>query len=109
MSQLLKDFSVYEFLWKDDVIGNFQEFVHLNPEMCVISGEIDRLMVIENQVTVLPPVLQCGAIYLITQPLKETLIGFTTASKNLYTSVLVQEAEVSGLSENSVHLVFGAS
>lgn len=97
LSHLLKDFSVYEFLWKDDVIGNFKEFVNLNQEMCVIIGEIDRLMTTENQVTELPPVLHCGAICLITQPLKETLIGFATASKNLYTSVLMQEAEVSRL------------
>ena len=74
--------------------GNFLEFVRLNPELFVISREVDRLMEIESQVSALPSALHCGAICLLTGPIKETLVGFATAWKNLYSSVIMQEAKV---------------
>lgn len=108
LRNLLKCFSVYEFLWKDDVIGNFREFVHLNCETCVIVREVERLLAIENQVTMLPPVLHCGSICLITHPLKETLIGFAAAWKNLYASGLMEEAKV-GLLSRALSFSLGLS
>ena len=119
MNQHLFHFGVYDFLWKDDMYGNFFDFIRHDPGinhrpflpnclehlqsmplcMCftgvyIINKEVERMLKIERKVLDIPVILPVGPICLHTNPIKDSLHGFAMAWKNQYASVLHEEAKV---------------
>ena len=94
MKQHLFHFSLYDFLWKDDMTGNYYEFVQHNPGLDSIKREVERLLKIEEKVKDIPESLPVGPICLKTHPVKNALHGFSMAWKTQYASVLHEEAKV---------------
>lgn len=87
-------FSYYNFLWKDDLHGNFKEFIMGDPGMFNIKKEVERFLYIEKKVLGIPKVLPVGCICLRTDPIKDALHGFAMAWKIQFASVLHEEAKV---------------
>ncbi|XP_052708586.1 uncharacterized protein LOC128183562 isoform X10 [Crassostrea angulata] len=86
-------FSYYNFLWKDDLHGNFKEFIMGDPGMFNIKKEVERFLYIEKKVLGIPKVLPVGCICLRTDPIKDALHGFAMAWKIQFASVLHEEAK----------------
>lgn len=87
----------YSFLWMDDARNNFAEILsHDGPKgaLHAVKREADRLAGIEHQVGAMLPKVGVGAVCLYMQPVRETLIGLAVAWKNLYTSALLERAQV---------------
>lgn len=94
VDQHLFHFSYYDFLWKDDMQGNYEEFIGADPGIFAIKREVERLLYIEKKVLAIPKVLPVGPICLNTDPIKDALHGFAMAWKTKYASVLHEEAKV---------------
>lgn len=88
-------FSYYDFLWKDDLHGNFKEFMQGDPGMYAIKREVERYLYIEKKVLAIPENLPVGPICLKTDPIKDALHGFAMQWKSHFASVLHEEAKVS--------------
>ncbi|KAL4232681.1 hypothetical protein ACF0H5_007369 [Mactra antiquata] len=86
-------FSYYNFLWKDDMHGNFKEFLHNDPGMFAIKREVERYLYIEKKVLGIPRSLPVGPVCLQTDPIKDALHGFAMAWKTQFASVLHEEAK----------------
>ncbi|CAH1799095.1 unnamed protein product [Owenia fusiformis] len=93
VQQHLHHFSLYDFLWKDDMHGDFYEFINHDPGLVAIQREVERLLRIEKKVMRIPLVLPVGSICLQTSPVKDALHGFAMAWKTQYASVLHEEAK----------------
>ena len=50
MSRHLFHFSYYNFLWKDDMHGNFNEFIAADPGALAIKREVEHYLYIEKKV-----------------------------------------------------------
>lgn len=87
-------FSYYNFLWKDDMHGNFNEFISADPGMLAIKREVERFLYVEKKVLGIPNSLPIGPICLHTDPIKDALHGFAMAWKTKFASVLHEEAKV---------------
>ncbi|XP_067674368.1 uncharacterized protein [Haliotis asinina] len=86
-------FSYYNFLWKDDMHGNFHEFISADPGMVAIKREVERFLYVEKKVLGIPNCLPIGPICLHTDPIKDALHGFAMAWKTKFASVLHEEAK----------------
>ncbi|XP_060567478.1 dynein axonemal heavy chain 5-like [Ruditapes philippinarum] len=86
-------FSYYNFLWKDDMHGNFKEFISSDPGIFAIKREVERYLYIEKKVLGIPRSLPVGPILLQTDPIKDALHGFSMAWKTQFASVLHEEAK----------------
>ncbi|XP_052089132.1 uncharacterized protein LOC127725852 isoform X10 [Mytilus californianus] len=86
-------FSYYDFLWKDDLHGNFKEFMQSDPGMFAIKREVERYLYIEKKVLAIPEILPVGPICLKTDPIKDALHGFAMQWKSHFASVLHEEAK----------------
>ena len=93
MKQHINHFGIYDFLWKDDMYGNYYEFIEHDPGKAAIHGEVERLLKIERKVLSIPKALPVGSICLMTSPVQDALHGFAMAWKNQYASVLHEEAK----------------
>ena len=49
-------FGMYDFLWKDDMCGNYREFIEHDPGTYAIKREVERLLRIEKKVLSIPQV-----------------------------------------------------
>ena len=87
-------FSLYDFLWKDDMQGNYVDFIRHDPGIEAIKREVMRLLKVEQKVIEIPDILPVGSICLHTDPVKNALHGFAMAWKNQYGSKLHNEAKV---------------
>jgi hypothetical protein len=76
---------MYDFLWKDDLKGNFYEFISAEPGLFILNREVDRLLRVEKQVLDIPSVLPIGPV---------AFHGFAIEWKTQYASVLHEEAKV---------------
>lgn len=90
----LYHFSYYNFLWKDDMHGNFKEFISAEPGTPHIKKEVERFLDIEKKVLSIPSILPVGPICLHTDPIKDALHGFAMAWKTQFAMVLHEEAKV---------------
>ncbi|KAK6187606.1 hypothetical protein SNE40_005595 [Patella caerulea] len=86
-------FSYYNFLWKDDMHGNFSEFINADPGIRAINREVERFLSIEKKVLSIPTVLPVGPVCLYTDPIKDALHGFAMAWKTKFATVLHEEAK----------------
>ena len=102
----LYHFSYYNFLWKDDLHGNFKEFITADPGMFAIKREVERFLFIEKKVLSIPRVLPVGPICLQTDPIKDALHGFAMAWKTQFASILHEEAKVIKDSPVMPHEIF---
>lgn len=50
MNRHLFHLSYYNFLWKDDMHGNFKEFIMADPGALAIKREVERYLYIEKKV-----------------------------------------------------------
>ena len=50
VKQHIFHFGLYDFLWKDDMLGDYEEFIQHNRELFAIEREVDRLLKIEQKV-----------------------------------------------------------
>ena len=103
--QHLFHFSLYDFLWKDDMRGNYADFLRHDPGSAAITREVQRLLNVEQKVKDIPDVLQVACICLNTGPVKNALHGFAMAWKTQYGSILHEEAKVE-FSFNSFVLIY---
>ncbi|CAL1527205.1 unnamed protein product [Lymnaea stagnalis] len=88
-------FSYYNFLWKDDMHGNFNEFITADPGMVAIKREVERYVYLEKKVQNIPVILPVGPINLFSDPIKDSLHGFSMAWKTKFASVVHEEAKAS--------------
>ncbi|ESO89151.1 hypothetical protein LOTGIDRAFT_229063 [Lottia gigantea] len=89
----LYHFSYYNFLWKDDMHGNFHEFIAADPGIVAIKREVERFLSIEKKVLNIPTILPVGSVCLYTDPIKDALHGFAMAWKTKFATVLHEEAK----------------
>ena len=54
----LRHLKLYDFLWKDDMRGNFTEFMTSSPHTTQLQSEVQRMCDIQNAVTNIPMVSQ---------------------------------------------------
>ncbi|XP_063714091.1 dynein axonemal heavy chain 5-like isoform X5 [Symsagittifera roscoffensis] len=90
----LKHFTLYDFLWKDDMRANFKEFMESGPHTYRLQGEVQRMCDFQKAVDDIPLKIQVGPICLNSIPVKNTLLGFTSAWKTQYADVLHSEAKM---------------
>ena len=50
----LRHFALYDFLWKDDMRGNFNEFMESKPHVTGLQKEVQRMCDIQKAVTDIP-------------------------------------------------------
>ncbi|XP_055889444.1 dynein axonemal heavy chain 8-like isoform X3 [Biomphalaria glabrata] len=93
VSQHLLHFSYYNFLWKDDMHGNFNEFISAAPGTIAIKREVERYVSLEKKVLSIPGILPVGPISLFSDPIKDSLHGFSIAWKTKFASVVHEEAK----------------
>ncbi|XP_076466964.1 uncharacterized protein LOC143298129 [Babylonia areolata] len=86
-------FSYYNFLWKDDMHGNFNEFIVADPGALAIKREVEHYLYIEKKVLGIPSLLPVGPVCLHSDPIKDALHGFSMAWKTTFASVLHEEAK----------------
>ena len=48
----MSHFKLYDFLWQDDMLGNYYDFIKHEPGIIIIKKEVDRLMKIEKKVRI---------------------------------------------------------
>ena len=94
VEQHIFHFSLYNFLWKDDMYGNYRQFVENKPTMTAMNTEVEQLLQIEKKVIAIPNVLPVGPICLHTDPVKDALHGFAMAWKSQFASPLHEDAKV---------------
>lgn len=87
-------FSCYDFLWKDDLHGNFAEFMESDPGTVALEREVERMLGVEKKVLAIPERLPVGPVCLHTNPIKDALHGFAMAWKTQFASVLHEDAKV---------------
>ena len=87
-------FSMFDFLWKDDMVCFYNDFVQNDPNPESINQEVEYLLKIEAKVKAIPDVIPVGPIQLNTEPVKNALSGFAIAWKTQYVSALHDEAKV---------------
>ncbi|RNA30025.1 dynein gamma flagellar outer arm, partial [Brachionus plicatilis] len=83
---------LFEFLWKEDLNGLFNDFMKNEPDELVIKREVDRLAKIEKQVFEIPEYLNIGPACLNTESIKVSLKTFSYSWKFKYASVLHEMA-----------------
>ncbi|XP_070190368.1 uncharacterized protein [Littorina saxatilis] len=93
VSRHLFHFSYYNFLWKDDMHGNFNEFIVADPGALAIKREVEHYLYIEKKVLGIPSMLPVGPVCLQSDPIKDALHGFAMAWKTTFASVLHEEAK----------------
>ncbi|XP_077977225.1 dynein axonemal heavy chain 8-like isoform X3 [Glandiceps talaboti] len=86
-------FRFYDFLWRDDMQGNFLEFINAEPGQYAVKREVERLLHIENKLQSIPAILPVGPICLTTSPITDALYGFAIAWKTQYATTLHEEAK----------------
>ncbi|XP_035829680.1 dynein gamma chain, flagellar outer arm-like [Aplysia californica] len=86
-------FSYYNFLWRDDMHGNFSEFIDADPGVVAIKREVERYLYLEKKVLGIPAQLPVGPVNLFSDPIKDSLHGFSMAWKTKFASVLHEEAK----------------
>eukprot|EP00899_Mesostigma_viride_P009796 jgi/Mesvir1/18818/Mv04309-RA.2 len=69
----ISTFSKYDFLWKHDMQGEYAEFMRTNPTLDAFEAELRKYMDIEQEIGLIPPVHNIGAMSLETQPMKYSL------------------------------------
>lgn len=94
VQQHIQHLLMHEFLWKDDMVSNYNEFVSFDPGNEAMKREVDRLLRIEHQVLSIPERLPVGCVLLVTNPVKDALHGFAMTWKQKYASALHEEAKV---------------
>ncbi|XP_064411344.1 dynein axonemal heavy chain 5-like [Latimeria chalumnae] len=85
--------SYYDFLWKNDLNGQYDELTTANPELFVINKEVERLLKTQQKIQDIPEILDIGCICLDLSLIKDTLKGFAGVWKFKYASVLHQDAK----------------
>ncbi|XP_025098007.1 LOW QUALITY PROTEIN: dynein gamma chain, flagellar outer arm-like [Pomacea canaliculata] len=85
--------SYYNFLWKDDMHGNFKEFIMADPGALAIKREVERYLYIEKKILGIPSNLPVGPVCLYSDPIKDALHGFAMTWKTTFASVLHEEAK----------------
>lgn len=98
VQDVVKDIvSRYSFLWMDDARNNFTDILtHDGPQgaLHAVRREAERLAVIEQQIVAMTTTVSIGAVCLYVQPVRETLLGLAVAWKNMYTSAMLERAQV---------------
>ncbi|CAG5121564.1 unnamed protein product, partial [Candidula unifasciata] len=86
-------FSYYNFLWKDDMHGNIQEFIMADPGEVAIKREVEHYLHLEKNIMEIPSKSPVGPVSLFTDPIKDCLLGFSVTWKTKFASVLHEEAK----------------
>ena len=88
----MNHFKLFEFLWKENINSQFDEFMSFEPEEFIIKKEVERLTRIEKQIFEIPQHLNIGPICLNTESVKTALKAFSYTWKCKYASVLHEMA-----------------
>ena len=81
-------FSKYGFLWKSDLHEEYNKFMKRNPNLEDFEPELKKYMVLEKEISLIPPVHNIGALSLETQPMKYSLKSEATSWKSQFASNL---------------------
>ncbi|KAL4452763.1 hypothetical protein ABPG75_008425, partial [Micractinium tetrahymenae] len=71
--EYLKTFSQYEFLWRTDLQAEYEAFMRSAPTLEECEAQLKRIMAVEQEIALIPPVHNLGALSLDSQPLKYSL------------------------------------
>ncbi|XP_074662754.1 uncharacterized protein LOC141915202 [Tubulanus polymorphus] len=93
LNKHIMHFQMYDFLWKDDIQGNFTEFIQHEPGPYFLRREVERLQRVESNIDDIPSNLPAGPVCLKTDLIKDALHGFAVAWKCKYAAVLHEEAK----------------
>ena len=50
LKQHILHFNLYDFLWQDDMLGNYYDFIRHEPGPTVMKREVERMLKIEQKV-----------------------------------------------------------
>ena len=53
MDEHVYHFSLYNFLWRDDMYGSYRQFIESKPTMAIIDAEVEQLLKVEKKVLIL--------------------------------------------------------
>ncbi|GFR42148.1 hypothetical protein Agub_g3000 [Astrephomene gubernaculifera] len=73
VTEYIRTFDRYEFLWKEDLQAAYDQFMRTNPTLEAFEAELKKYMAIETEVANIHGVNNIGALSLETMPLKNSL------------------------------------
>ncbi|GBG28853.1 Dynein heavy chain 5, axonemal [Hondaea fermentalgiana] len=88
----LAQFTVYDWLWKDDMEFMYKRFIDRNPSIDEFEAELSRFVSIESQIRQIPGVHNIGALSLNTNNLKLQLQSEASQWKVQYSDKVHQQA-----------------
>lgn len=92
VSDYLSQFTVYDWLWKDDMEYMYKKFIDRNPSIEDFEAELSRFVSIENQIRQIAGVHNIGALSLNTNNLKLQLQSEASQWKVQYSDKVHQQA-----------------
>lgn len=89
----LKNFSKYDWLWKDDKEGSYKKFMLRSPGIADFENELKKFMTLEAEIGSIPQTFTIGALSLNTVNLKLQLSNESRLWKILYSNKVHQLAK----------------
>ncbi|PSC73956.1 flagellar outer dynein arm heavy chain gamma [Micractinium conductrix] len=71
--EYLKTFQQYQFLWVADLAAEYEAFMARSPSLEECEVQLKRIMAVEQEISLISPVHNLGALSLDSQPLKYSL------------------------------------
>jgi dynein heavy chain len=90
--EYLQGFRKYDWLWKDDMDQAYKKFIALHPSLEDYEMELKRFKAIEQEIELIAPMHNIGALSLCTRNLKLQLMHEGSQWKVLYSDKLHYEA-----------------
>jgi dynein heavy chain len=90
--EFLSGFSVYDWLWKEDMEYQYKRFIDRNPSIEDFEAELSRFVAVENQIRQIAGVHNLGALSLKTNNLKLQLQSEASQWKVQYSDKVHQQA-----------------
>jgi len=90
--EYLSTFRKYDWLWKDDKEMAYEKFINKNPSIQDFEAELQKFMAVEQEIELIPPMHNIGALSLNTANLKLQLRNESRQWKVQYSNKVHQQA-----------------
>ncbi|GMH97336.1 hypothetical protein TrST_g8180 [Triparma strigata] len=90
--EYLQTFKKYDWLWKDDKEHAYQKFISSNPKIEAFEAELQKFMAVEQEIEMIPPMHNIGALSLNTANLKLQLRNESRQWKVQYSNKVHEQA-----------------
>ena len=90
--EYLKTFRKYDWLWKDDKEHAYGKFIERNPSIQDFEAELQKFMAVEQEIELIPPMHNLGALSLNTANLKLQLRNESRQWKVQYSNKVHEQA-----------------